>query len=265
MTLLRRRMARLLAVGLAALVPALAAGDTGRCPIPRGILAEPDALTPEVSTEELIRILAEGRVPVLDVRSAREYAIAHIPGSINLWEKEVEQVAARYPDRTTPLVLYCNGPYCQKSRRLSAALVERGYKNVRRYQLGLPVWRALGHTVQTDMEGLKYVTDGDRTAVFVDARSTPAEALGLPGVVRIRKGEADAANEDGRLPHRDKGTRVIVFGADAGEARTVADEIARKAYWNSSFFGGTAEQVHELLRSARAGTDPAPPATVPVN
>ena len=41
-------------------------------------------------------------------------------------------------------MLYCNGPYCGKSKRLSADLAAAGYTNVRRYQLGIPIWRALG-------------------------------------------------------------------------------------------------------------------------
>jgi len=48
------------------------------------------------------------------------------------------------------------------------------YVNVRRYQLGMPVWRALGNTVQTDLAGFAYIVRGDHTAVFVDAR-TPQE------------------------------------------------------------------------------------------
>src|SRR5262249_40093533 len=37
----------------------------------------------------------------------------------------------------------------------------------------------------------------------------------------------------------DKGTRVVVFGNTANQGRVVAAEIAKKAYWNSSYFGGT--------------------------
>jgi len=44
-------------------------------------LQESGQATPEISTEELQQILANGSEPVLDVRSALEYAIAHIPGS----------------------------------------------------------------------------------------------------------------------------------------------------------------------------------------
>ena len=203
------------------------------------IIGEANPLTPEISTSELQRILDEGKVPVLDVRSAEEYALAHIPGSRNFYEKEVEQVVKSYPDRTAPLVFYCNGPYCGKSKRLSAELRKQGYNGIKRYQLGLPVWRALGHTVETDIGGARYVMRGDRTAVWVDARSPEAFARGtVPRAVNIQKGEAEAANDDGRLPKKDKGTRVIVFADSPADARAVAEEIAHKAYWNSSYFSG---------------------------
>lgn len=193
-----------------------------------------------MTTEEVLRILASRSEPIFDVRAAGEYAIAHIPGSINLYEKEVERITQTYPDKATRMVLYCNGPFCGKTKRLSEQLVNLGYTNVRRYQLGLPVWRALGHTVQTDLEGFKYVFKGDRTAVYVDARGASEFAKGsVPGAVNIQAGEAEKANEDGRLPYGDKGTRVIVFADTAEGARRVAEEIARKAYWNSSYFGET--------------------------
>jgi rhodanese-related sulfurtransferase len=90
------------------------------------------------------------------------------------------------------------------------------------------------------MLGFDYIFRGDHTAVFVDAR-TPAEhaTATVPGAVNVQKGEATAANDDGRLPFTDKGTRVVVFGNTADQASVVAAEIAKKAYWNSSYFGGT--------------------------
>lgn len=220
-------------------VPSTDAAAQSKPTVHQTTLGEADQKTPEVTTEEVQRILAGKSEPLLDVRSAQEYAIAHIPGSINLYEKEVERITQAYPDKTTRMVLYCNGPFCGKSKRLSEQLVKLGYTNVRRYQLGLPVWRALGNTVQTDLEGFKYVFKADKTAVYVDARSPSKFTEGsVPGAVSIQAGEAEKANEDGRLPHKDKGTRVIVFADTAEEARRVAEEIARKAYWNSSYFGG---------------------------
>jgi rhodanese-related sulfurtransferase len=203
-------------------------------------LGEQSPVTPEITTEEMQQLLQAGGTPVLDVRSAQEYANAHIPGSINLYEKEVEQIARAYPDKSAAIVLYCNGPFCGKSKRLSQELVSRGYTNVRRYQLGLPVWRALGNTVQTDIVGARYILAGDKTAVWVDARAAADFARGsLPKAVNILRGGAEAANDDGRLPKKDKGARVVVFAETAEEARAVAVEIAHKAYWNSSYFSGS--------------------------
>ena len=217
----------------------------GQAPPPRPsvfqtTLEETGQATPEITTAQLQAILATNSEPVFDVRFAKEYAIAHIPGTINIFEKEVEKIVELYPDRATSMILYCNGPSCGKSKRTSESLVALGYINVRRYQLGMPVWRALSQTVQTDMPGVQYIYAGDRTAVWVDAR-TPAEftAGSIPGAVNVQAGEAVAANDDGRLPLQDKGTRVVVFGTTVQQARVVAAEVAKRAYWNSSYFGGT--------------------------
>ena len=80
----------------------------------------------------------------------------------------------------------------------------------------------------------------DKTGVLVDARSKEEFSKGtVPGAVNVQAGEVKVANEDGRLPYTDKGTRIVVF-ADAPEAaRKVAEQIAHTAFWNSSYFGGT--------------------------
>mgnify|MGYP003287819662 CR=1 FL=1 len=172
-----------------------------------------------------------GGAPVFDVRTAKEYAIAHIPGTINIYEKEVERITQLYTDRSTKMVLYCNGPSCGKSKRTSEQLLALGYTNVRRYQLGIPVWRALSLTVQTDLPGFQYIHGGDRTAVFVDARKPSEFAKStVSGAVNIQAGEAIVANDDGRLPFQDKSTRIVVFANTASEARIVAAEIAKKAH-----------------------------------
>jgi 3-mercaptopyruvate sulfurtransferase SseA len=76
-------------------------------------LEELNQKTPEISTEELNKLLAAGAnpAPVIDCRPAAEYAIAHIPGSINIAEKEADHITKAYPDKSTLMVLYCNGVY----------------------------------------------------------------------------------------------------------------------------------------------------------
>ena len=237
----------LLAIGISILLPVQA-----QCPATPTIfqtsLLEKNQPGTEITTEQLQQILASGSMPVFDVRFEQEYAISHIPGAINIppanntsVEREVGQISALFPNNPhAEFVLTCNGPFCGKSKRVAAALVVAGYDNFYRYQLGLPVWRALGNTVQTDFDGFAYIFNRDETAVFVDARP-PQEFLAdtVACAVNIQPGEATAANDDGRLPLLDKGARVVVFADDPQLAKTVASEIAKKAYWSSSYFSGT--------------------------
>ena len=81
-------------------------------------------------------------------------------------------------------MLYCNGPFCGKSKRLSEELLDAGFSNVRRYQLGIPTWRALVGVTQIELDGARYVFDGDKTAVWVDAR--PAPRISPPAAWRVR-------------------------------------------------------------------------------
>ena len=233
----------------------------------RAVLDEKDPKTPEISTEELKSILASGAAVLLDTRPHLEWAISHIPGAHNVAPKpgvpmsqytsdvtEVGRLVAL--DKARPLVLYCNGPFCGKSKRVSDDLLAAGYTNVRRYQLGAPVWRALGGVMVTELDGLQYTLEKDRSAVFIDARDPAEFAAGsLPNARNLPRskllqgkdvGEVKAAKDDGRLPMEDHNTRVVVFGRDAQQARAVAEAIAQEAFHNVSYFEGGFRAIQHL-------------------
>ncbi len=44
---------------------------------------------------------------LLDVRTPGEFAQGHIPGSVNLDVSEIAQAAERFPQKDTPLFVYC--------------------------------------------------------------------------------------------------------------------------------------------------------------
>lgn len=225
--------------------------------------------TAEVSTEQLKRILADQSAVVLDTRPFREFAISHIPGARNVAAKPGVPMSAYVSDvaeigrliegkRETPLVLYCNGPYCGKSKRLAEELLTAGYTNVRRYQLGIPVWRALGGLTEIEAEGLRHVVANDRTAVLIDAREVDVFRTGsLPNARSIPRsgvlegkdvGEVKRAKDDGRLPMEDHNTRLIVIGREVTEARYVAEALAREAFHNVAYFRGSFEEAQAVLR-----------------
>jgi rhodanese-related sulfurtransferase len=100
------------------------------------------------------------------------------------------------------------------------------------------------------VDGAHYVFAGDKTAVWVDARSAEQFAAGsLEGAVNmIDKDDVTKARDDKRLPMQDHNTRIIVFGADGEQARVVAGEIAKIAFHNVSFFGGTVEELMQGIQ-----------------
>ena len=60
-------------------------------------------------------------------------------------------------------------------------------------------------------------------------------------------GEVKRAKDDGRLPMEDHNTRLILIGAEAAEARYVADALAREAFHNVAYFPGTFEEARAAL------------------
>ena len=218
----------------------------------------------EVSTEELIRVLAGRTATVLDARPHLEFSISHIPGALNvaakpgvapsLYVSDVAEIGRLIKkNKSAPLILYCNGPHCGKSKRLATELGEAGYTNVRRYQLGIPSWRAAGGVCEIELAGIQHVVAKDGTAVVIDARETADyKTRTVRGARNIPRslvldgkdvGEVKRAKDDGRLPMEDHNTRIIVLGADAAAARYVAEALTREAFHNVSYFPGPFEAV----------------------
>ena len=234
-------------------------------------LGEANQKTAELSTHELQQIIKSGSAVILDARPPMEYAVSHIPGALNVAPQpgrpahlyisdvaEVGRLLGGMKDKA--LVLYCNGPFCGKTKRLGTELVEAGHSNVRRYQLGAPGWRTLGGgAMQTELAALQYISR-DKTAVWIDAREAAAFKRGsIPGARNIPasglrpgkdQGVMKEAKDDGRLPMNYHNTRIIVFGADASTARAVADAIATEAFHNVSF---VAERAEDVRRAAKIG------------
>lgn len=87
----------------------LSASPLQAAEILQGPKAQEEQSTPvgvEVSTEELTHILKTGSIPVIDVRPPKEYEISHIPGSVNVFETEIEQMMHLCPDKSSGPVLY---------------------------------------------------------------------------------------------------------------------------------------------------------------
>ncbi len=95
-----------------------------------------------ISPSELQSRRDAGTAPVvIDVRTADEYAVGHIPGAVNI---PFDQVAARISEVEAPhgVALYCMvGP---RARKGEEALLASGFTSVLHIEGGLAAWEADG-------------------------------------------------------------------------------------------------------------------------
>ncbi len=247
--------------GLAAVLLALSFGyaslaSADGLTIYQATLMEPDAKTDEVSTEQLRRMLADGSTIIIDARPRAEFVAGHIPDARIIDAPSNEQIAAveqiANGNTAAALVIYCNGPYCQASRRLADQLVAAGFTNVRRYQLGLPVWRALGGPIVIELDGILRIAKMDQTAVFIDARSAEDYAKGsLPGARNLTTESLDGTLKhmmSGKLanpplPLDDFNRRIVLFGRDGAQVLGLVTAMSKRPWHNVAYFPGSYEEL----------------------
>jgi rhodanese-related sulfurtransferase len=245
---------------LAAIAVSAAPAHAENLSIVQATLAESNQKTGEVSTGQLRRILADGSAIVLDTRSREEFDAGHIPGARHLDVPAGERIAAVTRlvngDKNAALILYCNGPFCQASRRFADDLVAANFTNVRRYQHGIPIWRALGGPTEVELNGIARIYGADRTAVFIDVRGAEdfSQAT-IPGARNLRPDTLDATIKammsgqlkDAPLPLDDFNRRIVLVGSNGSQARKMAEAMSTRPWHNVAYYPGTIETLMARL------------------
>lgn len=251
---MRVRDIRVTAMSLMLLAMTYAGANAETVSIYQATLSEPNQKTEEVSTEQLRRILSDGSAVVVDTRTRAEFDAGHVPGARNLDAAPDAVVAAverlSNGNKSAALVLYCNGPFCQASKRLAEQLTTAGFTNVRRYQLGIPVWRALGGPTEIELGGITRVAKADQTAVFIDGRTAEEFAKGsLAGAHNVPADEFAAGKlKNLPFPEDDFNRRIVLFGGDAAQARKLADTLSKRPWHNVAYFPGSYETLISALK-----------------
>lgn len=224
--------------------------------IQAGTWPESGRSAPQLSTEELRGVLRRGDALLLDVRRPRDYREGHLPGAYGL-EASADQSADRGQavvatarrmlrmDRTRGLVLYGDGVNSSDAKEGAAALLADGFVNVRRYQLGVATWLALGNVLELDLEGLSraWKVEGVTVVDGRDAREVQGPRLG--GTLALEIPQVARGLGDSRLPV-DFAARIIAVGRDGTQARALAEELARRGYRRVAFYRGEWKDVAGL-------------------
>ena len=117
-----------------------------------------------LNPQDAERLLAEGGVVLLDVRTPKEYQNGHIPNAQLIPLRELEDRLKELPkDRTLPVLVYCsNGDRSAKAARL---LYDTGRKDVYTLIGGLRAWVAAQKPLQVASPTPDANHQGDNHAV----------------------------------------------------------------------------------------------------
>jgi len=114
-----------------------------------------------VSAAQVKKFDSQGML-IVDARVPLEYAEGHIPHAVSepYFEHSGKTVhfnaskdhfnLNKLPkNKSTPFVVYCNGPECWKSYKLSTAAIKAGYTHLYWFRGGMPAWKAAGYKAAT--------------------------------------------------------------------------------------------------------------------
>ncbi len=101
--------------------------------------AEARSRISELSPAEVEALRDQG-APLLDLRSAADFAAGHIEGAaLVAFDRLAEEISARVPDRNTPVICYCNAG--NRSALAADALQQLGYRRATSIAGGLTAYR----------------------------------------------------------------------------------------------------------------------------
>lgn len=109
-----------------------------------------------VEADETRNLLARKTAVAIDLREPADYDQGHLPGAVLLpLHRQPELAAAVHAARPTfdrdrdPLILYCYGQDCVRSREAAAVAARQGFVQILWFREGMTAWQGAGFPVET--------------------------------------------------------------------------------------------------------------------
>ena len=97
-----------------------------------------------IDSEGLIELAERiDKLVIIDSRIRADRKQGYIAGSVSLPDTQTscETLQQQLPDKSSPVVFYCNGPKCRRSDRAIVIARDCGYKNLYWFRGGIEEWK----------------------------------------------------------------------------------------------------------------------------
>lgn len=106
--------------------------------------------TQTIEAEGLIQLVNRNETQIIvDSRISSDRKLGFIPGSISLPDTDTncESLASLVPEKSDPVVFYCNGPKCRRSDNAVTIAADCGYTNIYWFRGGIEAWKAKNYPI----------------------------------------------------------------------------------------------------------------------
>ena len=178
---------------------------------------------------------------LVDSRNPEEFREAHIPGAVNIPQKNMDRLLGLFPaDKSTQIIFYCNGVKCGKSKKAAQKAIQLGYTNILVYSEGMPVWEEIGYSFYKGVDyekkieitkvgplELKKIMDNDPDNItVVDVRDPEEFVEGhIPGAINLPL--KNFAFGSGVL---DKKKKIVVYCNSGGRSYGAYRKLMKLGY-----------------------------------
>lgn len=170
-----------------------------------------------VKIDELVRLVASGHERsnffLVDSRPAQRFNEGHIPGAVSLPDSEFDRLSGKLPKEKDKLIIfYCAGPTCRFSSSSAAKADKSGYRNVKVFVDGMPLWKKSNNLILSNIQNLKEMMDRDIPYIVIDVRPTEESKRGHI-TAAVSMPPRDMANAKDKFP-ADKLAPIILYDND---------------------------------------------------
>jgi rhodanese-related sulfurtransferase len=97
------------------------------------------------------KLQEDSRVVLVEALPESSFREFHLPGAVNLpadADDFAGQAEEKIPDKTTPVIVYCQNTACDASPKAARRLEALGYGEIYDYEAGKDDWKQAGNEIE---------------------------------------------------------------------------------------------------------------------